>query len=302
MRPHLSAQLNVLIISIARDNPDLPKEQLVVSLGMWKNINFERCLSYIKGDKGLAYIRRDLVPAKDSDGHVGSTTDADKPGATGWKLDPAAKPSITISRQCGAGGRTVASQLVDFLQPRTLAERQWTIFDKNLIEKVLEDHHLSKALAEYLPEASKSFLTETIERTRGLHPPTPTLVAKVVETARRLAANGYVILVGRATSVITEKQDNVFHVRLVGSKEKRIARVEEVYDMGGTEARRFMEAEDEAKRRYMKAYFDRDIEDPLLYHMTINTDEISYENAARLIGEAVIIAANWRQKPGSSPS
>jgi cytidylate kinase len=38
----------------------------------------------------------------------------------------------------------------------------------------------------------------------------------------------------------------------------------------------------------MRDYFGREIDDPMLYHMIINTDKISYENAARLIGDAVI--------------
>ena len=39
---------------------------------------------------------------------------------------------------------------------------------------------------------------------------------------------------------------------------------------------------------YMKGYFDREIDDPMLYHMVINADKISCEHAARLIGDAVV--------------
>lgn len=252
---------------------------------MWKNINFGNCLSYINSSAASeAYVNRH--PA--SEAHVG--------GAASEGIHPSARPSITISRMCGAGGRTVASKLVDYLQPHTPAGHNWTIFDKNLIEKVLVDHHLSKRLAEFLPEDHKSLFAEVIEKMRGLHPPTSTIVEQTVETVWNLAEGGYVILVGRAANVITEKLPNVFHVRLVGSLEGRIARVEEVYEMGRSGAREFIKAQDLAKRRYMKDYFGREIEDPMLYHMVINTDKISYENAARLIGDAVIrrckLAAN----------
>ena len=40
--------------------------------------------------------------------------------------------------------------------------------------------------------------------------------------------------------------------------------------------------------QYIKDNFDRDIDDPLLYHIVINTDLVGYEEAARLIGDAVI--------------
>jgi hypothetical protein len=39
---------------------------------------------------------------------------------------------------------------------------------------------------------------------------------------------------------------------------------------------------------YVKSYFNKDINDPLLYHMIINTNQIPYKKAARMIGLAVL--------------
>lgn len=252
---------------------------------MWKNINFQNCLSYIsKSADSDAYQKSKVLSASQISSHK----------AFDEKIHPSARPSITISRMCGSGGRTVADELVMYLQPHTSPEHRWTIFDKNLIEKVLEEHHLSKRIAEFVPEGYKSLFTEAIEQWRGLHPPTTTIVKHSAETIWNLAASGYVILVGRAANIITERLPNVFHVRLVGSLEHRIARVEKVYEMDRTKAREFIRSQDTAKQRYTKGYFNRDIDDPLLYHMIINTDDISYKHAARLIGDAVISAANQR--------
>jgi len=226
---------------------------------MWKNINLEKCLSHIEA---LA--------------------------VSGNKSRPSTRPSITLSRMCGAGGRTVASQLVEYLQPHAPSGYYWTIFDRNLIEKVLEDHHLSKRLAEFLPEKHQSLAAKMIEEMRGLHPPTSAIVEQTIETIWKLAEGGHVILVGRAANIITEKMDNVFHVRLVGSLEKRIARVEKVFEMDQNDARTYVLAQDAAKQKYLKEYFGRDIDDPMIYHMIINTDKISYENAAQMICDAVI--------------
>jgi len=38
----------------------------------------------------------------------------------------------------------------------------------------------------------------------------------------------------------------------------------------------------------MKSYFNTDINDPLHYHLVINTSRVGYESAARMIGEAVL--------------
>lgn len=42
-----------------------------------------------------------------------------------------------------------------------------------------------------------------------------------------------------------------------------------------------VEREDLGRRRYLQKYFDQDIDNPLLYHMVINTDLVPYEDAAR---------------------
>jgi cytidylate kinase len=246
---------------------------------MWKNINFENCLSYINNlAASEAYVRGNAA----SDAHMGGCSVSE------GKIHPSSSPSVTISRMCGSGGRTVADELAKYLQSHTASERHWTVFDKNLIEKVLEDHHLSKRIAEFLPEGHKSLFAETIEKMRGLHPPTATIVKQTAETVWNLAESGYVILVGRGANVIAEKLGNVCHVRLVGSLENRTARVEEVYKMSRIAAQEFIKSQDAAKRHYMRDYFGREIDDPMLYHMIINTDKISYEHAARLIGDAVI--------------
>ena len=183
---------------------------------------------------------------------------------------------------CGSGGRTVASKLAEWLQPHAPYGCHWTIFDQNLIKKVLEDHWESVRLAEFLPESSKSRVAEMIEKLRGKKLPAAKFVEQTVETIWQLAEGGHVILVGRGANVITAKLPNVFHVRLVGSLENRIARVEEVYDFDRHAALAYIKSQDDAKRLYLKEYFGRDIEDPELYHLIVNTDRISYGDAARV--------------------
>ena len=53
-------------------------------------------------------------------------------------------------------------------------------------------------------------------------------------------------------------------------------------------ARKFCLAEDRGRDRYLKKYFKADINDPLLYHLIINTGLVNYDEAAKLIGDAVL--------------
>jgi cytidylate kinase len=128
-----------------------------------------------------------------------------------------------------------------------------------------------------------SEMNDTMDELFGLHPPSWDLVRKTSETILHLAELGHVIIIGRGANVITAKMDDVLHIRLVGSEEKRIERACELYKMGNREARHFIRREDRGRIRFMKKYFDVHIDDPLLYHLVINTDRLGCDEVARLI-------------------
>ena len=46
--------------------------------------------------------------------------------------------------------------------------------------------------------------------------------------------------------------------------------------------------EDHARRRYLRRYFDADIDDPLLYDLVINTGRLGFTRAAELIAQAAM--------------
>jgi cytidylate kinase len=74
-------------------------------------------------------------------------------------------------------------------------------------------------------------------------------------------------------------------VRLVGSRERRIERLKAFYGLNGAEAAVTMKKSDAGRRGYVKRYFGKSIEDPLLYDLVVNTDRVPYHDAARLIAE-----------------
>jgi hypothetical protein len=201
----------------------------------------------------------------------------------------ARRAAVTLSRQAGSGSHVVAERLLEYLQTAAPQDAcPWTIFDRNLVEKVLEDHHLPTRLARFMTEDRISEIADTMDELFGLHPPSWTLVRQTSDTILRLAELGNVILIGRGAHVITAKLDHVFHVRLVGSLERRLEHIQEYYKLGKKAALGFLREEDGGRRRYLKKYFGKDIDDPLLYDMILNTDRMSYAEAAVIIGNAVL--------------
>jgi cytidylate kinase len=197
--------------------------------------------------------------------------------------------AVTMSRQTGSGAHSVADKLAAHLQAHAPKDaRPWTVFDRNLVETVLEDHNLPQHLARFMPEDKVSEIEDTMDELFGLHPPSWTLVRQTTDTILHLVELGNVIVIGRGATVITSKLDHVFHVRLVGSLERRVAHIQEWHRLGKEAALELIRREDRGRQRYLKQHFHADIADPLLYHLMINTDLVSYEKAARLIAEAML--------------
>src|ERR1039458_9602356 len=82
-----------------------------------------------------------------------------------------ASPFVTISRQSGAYGITVSRDLCEYLQKNERRTKcVWTVFDKELIEKVIQEHDLPQTVLSYLSEDTVSEIQDMIEETLGLHP------------------------------------------------------------------------------------------------------------------------------------
>lgn len=207
---------------------------------------------------------------------------------------------VTISRLAGAGSRVVSEALIERLQAETTEDAPpWMIFDQNLVEKVLEDHDLPARLATFMPEDRKSELADALDGLFGQRATSWTLVTKTADTILHLAEIGNVVIIGRGANIITAKIGSAFHVRLVGSLERRIQHLIEYKHLDLAEAKEYARTEDLARKRYVKKYFEADIDDPLLYHLVINTDRVPYEEAARVIAEG--ISARRSSPAGAEP-
>jgi cytidylate kinase len=202
---------------------------------------------------------------------------------------PRTRRAVTISRQAGCGAVIIAEKLAHFLQAHSAHDAaQWTVFDRELMDKVLADHNLPKYLAKFLPEDRASQIEDTLADIFGVHPPTHTVVQQTAETLLQLAELGDAILIGRAGNIVTAKLPNVLHVRLIAPLEDRMERICRDDHKTPDEARRFCLEEEQARARYVKTYFHADINDALLYHLVINTSRVGCDNAVRIIGDALL--------------
>ncbi len=200
------------------------------------------------------------------------------------------KPAITISRQTGAGAVTVAHLVARQLDLDCQGDPPcpWVVFDRDLVSKILEDHNLSREIEEFMQEDTKFPLTDALEALLGLHPLSWTLKEYAKETIRKLAVNGNVILVGRGAAVITTLFRHILHVRLVAPFYIRVRNFAEFHHITAAKATRLVRETDEARSRYVQSYFGADVDDPLHYHLVINTERNSFQETAQIISNALM--------------
>jgi cytidylate kinase len=88
----------------------------------------------------------------------------------------------------------------------------------------------------------------------------------------------------------------VLHVRLIGSVELRANHLQVFDKLDKKDALARIAREDGGRWRYLKRYFGKDIDDPLLYHMVINTDWVTLRQAAATVAELALT----RRAPGAA--
>ena len=199
---------------------------------------------------------------------------------------------LTLSRQPGAGAISIGEKIAEFLnaEKKITWPTPWKVFDKDLLKTIVEEHNLPEKCKKYMPEGKLSTIQDILDDMLGLHPSAIALVHRTNETLLHLAHLGNTIIVGRGGCLVTRKLQGGFHVRLVGSLDKRVRRVIEFSKINKKEAEKLVAKEEKDRKKYFNEYFNKNIEDPSLYDLTLNTDFISFDDAAKIIVHAAIIA------------
>lgn len=204
---------------------------------------------------------------------------------------------ITISRQVGSGGREIAARVCELLG--------YEYFDKDLMARVAaevglsesevvdysEEHYRVKSFLERLfpsPRVVARISTRTRDATGAVTLTVEQLdEAQCVELVRSaiLAAyrRGNVVIVGRGGQAILQNRPGVLHVRIEAPMEVRLRQIQKREGLSAEEAQRLIVQRDQSSAKYLSQFFGIRWDDPLLYHLVINTGKWGPETAAQLI-------------------
>ena len=198
---------------------------------------------------------------------------------------PGILPFITISREAGTGESAITNSLLEDLSVKqTAGELPWTLYDKDLIKRVVDDYHLIN-INGLLPEDKFSDIQTMFEELFGIHPTKREMAHNIAKSILKLADLGNVIIVGRGAFYITRHHKNGLHVRLIGSFQKRVKHMVEEYSLTLKQAEEYIRKEDSQRHDYVKKLFGVDLNDPHYYDLVINTDRVAPQEIIALIAE-----------------
>jgi len=184
------------------------------------------------------------------------------------------QPFITISREAGAGGRTLMTRLVDRLYELDPGEPHWSGFDKELVEKVADDHHIHKTLVSLLGEQCHSWLYDVFA---GLSAQTTEIQVyrRVAETIRALAQGGRIVIVGRGGVFITQNMPMGVHILVVAPLEHRIEQMARLMDTDTKSAASEVHRIDQNRASFYKRYWPNTPPSPSVFTATFNSAAVS---------------------------
>jgi len=153
----------------------------------------------------------------------------------------------------------------------------------------MEEMELSSHLVKTLTDDALRDLTDILKSAFSDLPPQVAVYQKLAQTIRILAAHGNVILVGRASNVITRGMAGGFHVMMVAPMEYKVENIMKFKNLSKKDAEKLVIENTERRENYIKEYVKFNVTDPHNYDLVINLADTNEKGVAKLIIEGMNI-------------
>lgn len=205
---------------------------------------------------------------------------------------------ITISRQFGAGGRTLGKMIAEKLEYRFL--------DELIIKEIAKEAKVSKNTVISLERSAGGTISKLIssllsrdymERLTGEgkgYMDEQVYVDVLHEVITKLAAEDNVVLMGRGGQYILQDVPNVFHILLVADMPDRIAFMRRFYRLSDRQAEDAVNNGAKRRANLYRRMGKQDYDRPELYHLVINHSKVALEKARDLVCDLITQEKNDR--------
>lgn len=186
---------------------------------------------------------------------------------------------ISISREYGSEGRTIAEQIVK--------DMGLLFYDRNMLDEIAKEKGFDPAAFAGVDEKPRNKLLS--RRVKGYSNATEDNLAQMqFEFLRKKAASGesFVVL-GRCSETILKEYDSLVSIFVTGNKDRKLKHIMEKFSLSETAAAAKIAKHDAYRRRYHNHYSDFKWGDSRNYDVCINSSRIGVERTAKLLEEFI---------------
>jgi cytidylate kinase len=196
-------------------------------------------------------------------------------------------PVITISRECGCSGRLVAKILTEKINKKYKEEGkhlEWKWIGKEVLSLASNELRMQPEKIKSLFEAhEKNYFEEIVSSFTESYYGQNEMVKKVIgDVIRKIAVDGYTIIVGRGSCAIARDIERSLHINLQAPLSWKAAKISQKSKMSLAEARKHVIEVD--KQRYnFRDYFRGKTNDDDCFDLSINCKHFTSEEIANII-------------------
>lgn len=180
-------------------------------------------------------------------------------------------PLITISRGVGCGGMVIAKIAADALAVE--------LFDDHKLQQEAISMGIRPDEVKELKGKSPGFFDRLMSTKPQAY--LNYMEALIYEVAKR----GEGIIIGHGSQMLLRDFECALHVHIYASEKTRIDNLIQQRGLNKETARKLIRKGDHEQRSFMRYAFHMDWNDPSLYDLIINTEQIGLDLAAKLIVE-----------------
>ena len=201
---------------------------------------------------------------------------------------------FTISRQFGAGGKTLGNMVAETLE--------YTFADSSIIQMISKQANVSAKWVQSFEKEAGGMMSRAISSIvsqrmvdRILKDERGYLDEKIyldylVLTIVQMADEGNSVILGRGSQYILKGHPDVFHILLIDDMEDRVKFIMKQYNYSRNRAARLVNSEDKRRANLYRKLGKYDYDDPSLYHLVLNMGLFDLQSAhdmlCRLITKA----------------
>ena len=194
---------------------------------------------------------------------------------------------ITISRQFGAGGKTIGKRVAD--------ELGYTFVDEDIIQIIAEKAKVSPGWVLSVEKEAGGRLSRMVNRMVSM--PLVERILKddygyideqiyidyLVIIISQMAEDGNVLFLDRGSQYILNDHPDAFHILLLNSFENRVKFMLERYNMTAHQATKVVKSEEKRRISLYRKIGKQDYEQPALYHLVMNMAKVELDLAVETI-------------------